>query len=668
MLSYRTSTSHGRYAVAAQDVTPGTVLLRDPAILLAIESNSISKYCARCSNALSGDPSSQIRCEHCQRLYYCSEKCRTEDATTHAQECLVLRRSGCRLNEDSDSLFLVRMFTLCLDGNALDAAIAEVEQRSGSNPVDVNGAYVPWVHPLARIFAMVDHEPEFGPSDLAISWARTLHVLTHFPALGRLSGSLPRIERLVRALRQSGICPSQPLVGLEGRGNIPSPFLFKAALDQELADLGDRGFSDYPEVEQAITGLLLPHLDTDTGLPLLTPAGASTPPAPPASTVGSQLTSEGGAGRAAVAEVEALTPPPPGQDAEEGDGPKDDGDGCEDSGAEEGREDSGDDDEEEEEEEEECEDDHHSSMMPPPPPPPSCRRDNRASEDGDGGGTSACSDRRAPVDHDRLQPLPLVTSSPRPAAICIASHRRHHLQRRHPPVIHTPTPPPRSHPAHRLPPPIPPPSRPDTICLAPAPPPAPTSSSDFARFPSLAVLEERLAALRTEGESRAGRADCRQRLGAVGVVMTPEEEAIEAPEELKYLLVLLCRSFGHPLVRLGIRCQCIADCNVHTILPMKIGFAMHYLGSEQKMRTLDCCDGLEAPSQPSVGTTDAVGDGFRLVLVCDGSAWFSYQYHGAEVMHDVRVWLLRAWRLARQLWCLSLDVQWQEGATREKKQ
>lgn len=94
--------TNGRYLISTGDLENNTVLLKDLPYTWAVDHCAFNFVCQQCFLEVpldsqvaqpDGTPGAEfIVCEHCERVGYCSEKCRDIDSAQHNLECAIIER------------------------------------------------------------------------------------------------------------------------------------------------------------------------------------------------------------------------------------------------------------------------------------------------------------------------------------------------------------------------------------------------------------------------------------------------------------------------------------------------------------------------------------------------------------------------------------------------
>ncbi|KAJ4458003.1 hypothetical protein PAPYR_6403 [Paratrimastix pyriformis] len=241
----------GRYVVAAQDLPEGSVVLEDPAVMLMLNPSQRKAHCAHCTQLLTSQGG--IPCPCCHTFMYCSEECLHNDAPLHAQECHLQRLKVCPQRNDIERLITFRLLSLCTENDGLAEGIAEARRH---NVTPQLGAEELFVNPFSRLFSMVDHEADLSTEAMASHWARALHMVHDLRAREKLMRRMPDITEVIEVLSTMPGCPVRPLLDLRGFRNLPSGEACQAAMEEELARYGCKGFGSMADVERSIETLL----------------------------------------------------------------------------------------------------------------------------------------------------------------------------------------------------------------------------------------------------------------------------------------------------------------------------------------------------------------------------------------------------------------------------
>jgi len=249
----------GCYHVSTEPLAAGTVLLKEPALCLVMERPFLETRCPRCTLHISDHT---IKCAGCNEVYYCSESCYNLDRSVHQFECRLLRRTSCPLRDDSDGIFMVRMLREFSNHIRLNEAEEEIDrsptclanrQTTSGEPVE----FPPATSFLLQVLSLDHHEISYRQTDIALTWARTMHIFAHLmDDSGDKEGC---VQSSVSPRARSDRCSSRPidplselleavprvqlLVARGGGdpallGDICSlgitPFLLKVAMDREV--------------------------------------------------------------------------------------------------------------------------------------------------------------------------------------------------------------------------------------------------------------------------------------------------------------------------------------------------------------------------------------------------------------------------------------------------
>ncbi|KAG7201976.1 hypothetical protein KM043_004671 [Ampulex compressa] len=101
----------GRHLVATRDIKAGSILIIDQPFSFTMEKEALDRNCLHCYTTLVLDSSIRIPCRYCQRVSFCTEKCRNEAwLNYHQYECSVfdlLLENNCKQRVRKTSYLLL---------------------------------------------------------------------------------------------------------------------------------------------------------------------------------------------------------------------------------------------------------------------------------------------------------------------------------------------------------------------------------------------------------------------------------------------------------------------------------------------------------------------------------------------------------------------------------
>ena len=181
------SAHQGRYAVAAETITPGTVVASSApaaAILNPDDPSSMFKHCLLCMKRCLRAP---VPCPGCRYVVYCSVKCRDEDAAAHSLECR-LNLYQLRQTDTGNSFRIFLTFRSVLkrplkqlladadNGKGFFGMVTHADRKEGDEKYKYLVLSVLLLRLLQKAEYITEHDPEELELDLLVTLHRMLQI------------------------------------------------------------------------------------------------------------------------------------------------------------------------------------------------------------------------------------------------------------------------------------------------------------------------------------------------------------------------------------------------------------------------------------------------------------------------------------------------------------